>query len=145
MTTFYCCPSTLASPDKKILNGYQKDLGAEAGHEVHNFPPQCAPWFFLGCICVFKVLLWFYHAPCLFSSGDVLFKLLLMFSIIHSPSQMQGMDRKYDGHVWCKLVRTNIKNLFRLRSRKARCLSHLWCVHDDCGNFLLFASCNETF
>jgi hypothetical protein len=30
--------------------------------------------------------------------GDVLFELLLMFLTIHNPSQMQGIDRKYDGH-----------------------------------------------
>jgi hypothetical protein len=35
--------------------------------------------------------------------------------------------------------------LFRLNLRKARCLGHLWCVQDDRGNFLHFATCNETF
>ncbi len=43
---------------------------------------------------------------------------------------MQGMDRKYDGHAWCKLATTNIKKLFRLSFEKARYLSHLLCVHE---------------
>jgi hypothetical protein len=36
--------------------------------------------------------------------GDVFFELPLVFLIVHRPSQMQGMDRKYDGHVWCKVI-----------------------------------------
>jgi hypothetical protein len=78
-------------------------------------------------------------------NGDVLFKLSLMFSIVHNLSQMQDMDRKYNGHVWCKLVTTNINFLFGIKLRKVHCSGHLWCVHDDCENFLFFASCNETF
>jgi hypothetical protein len=45
-------------------------------------------------------------------NGDVLFKLLPIHSNAHTPSQMQGMNWKYNGHAWCKLVTTNIKNLF---------------------------------
>jgi hypothetical protein len=40
-------------------------------------------------------------------------------------SQMQGIDRKYNGHVWWKLVTTNIKNSIGLNFKKARCLGHL--------------------
>jgi hypothetical protein len=50
-------------------------------------------------------------------NGDVLFELLPMISIIHNDSQMPFMDRKYDGHAWCKLVTTNIKNSFGLSFR----------------------------
>jgi len=36
-------------------------------------------------------------------NGDILFELLLIrYSLGHSK-QLQGMDRKYDGHVWFKL------------------------------------------
>jgi hypothetical protein len=42
-------------------------------------------------------------------NGDVLFELPPMFPTIHMPLQMQGMDRKYDGHAWCKMITTNIK------------------------------------
>jgi hypothetical protein len=58
---------------------------------------------------------------------------------------MQGMDRKYDGHAWCKLVTTNIKNSFGFTFRKARCLGQLWCVQDDCENFVHYAFHNEAF
>jgi hypothetical protein len=78
-------------------------------------------------------------------NGEILFKLSLMFLIVHNLSQMHGMDRKYDGHIWCKLVTTNIKKIFGFRLRKAHCLGHLCCVHDDCENFLFFASHNEAF
>jgi hypothetical protein len=42
--------------------------------------------------------------------GDILFELLPIHSNAHNPSQMQNMDRKYDGHTWNKLVTTNIEN-----------------------------------
>ncbi len=60
--------------------------------------------------------------------GDFLFKLPPVLSIAHKPLQMQGMDRKYDGHVWCKVITTNIKNSFGFSFRKARCFGHLCCV-----------------
>jgi hypothetical protein len=41
-------------------------------------------------------------------NGDVLFKLPLFFPTLHMPLQMQGMDRKYNGHVWNKVITTNI-------------------------------------
>jgi len=45
-----------------------------------------------------------------------------------TPSQMQGVDKKYNGHAWCKLVTTNIKNLFGFNFKKARCGSFAMCV-----------------
>jgi hypothetical protein len=60
--------------------------------------------------------------------GDVLFELPPIYLNVHNPSQMQGMDKKYNGHAWNKLVTTNIKNLFGLSFRVAHCLGHLWCV-----------------
>jgi hypothetical protein len=29
---------------------------------------------------------------------------------------MQGMDKKYDGHAWCKVITTNIKKKLGLTS-----------------------------
>ncbi len=63
--------------------------------------------------------------------GNVLFELPHVFSTTHRPSQMQGMDRKYDGHVWCKVITINIKNNFGLSFKKVHCLGHLQCLHDD--------------
>jgi len=76
--------------------------------------------------------------------GDVMFKLLPIFSTIHRPLQMQGMDRKYNGHAWCKVITTNIKNKFGLNFRKVHCLGHLHCLQDDCEHFVRSTFCNET-
>jgi hypothetical protein len=77
--------------------------------------------------------------------GDVFFELPPVFLVVHRPSQMQGMDRKYDGHVWCKVITTNIKNSFDLSFTKTCCLHHLRCLHDDYVNFVRVGSCNEIF
>jgi hypothetical protein len=82
--------------------------------------------------------------PTLFN-GDVTFELPPLLPNIHNSSQLQNMDRKYDGHVWCKVITTNIKNSFGLNFRKVCCLGHLLCVQDDCENFLHLGSRNEIF
>ncbi len=55
---------------------------------------------------------------------------------------MQGMDRKHDGHAWCKVKMTNINNDFNLNFRKACCLGHLQCQDDGC-DFFLFNKCRN--
>jgi hypothetical protein len=70
--------------------------------------------------------------------GDVLFKLPSLLPNAHNLSQMQGMDRKYSGHAWCKLITTNIKN-----SLEGLLLGALVCVQDDCEKFVHSGSCNE--
>jgi hypothetical protein len=55
-------------------------------------------------------------------NGNVIFKLPPVLPTTHSPLQMQGMDRKYNGHAWCKVITINIKNSFELSFRKAYCL-----------------------
>jgi len=37
-------------------------------------------------------------------NGDILFELHLICHALGDSNQLQGMDRKYDGHVWCKLL-----------------------------------------
>jgi hypothetical protein len=51
---------------------------------------------------------------------------------------VQGMDRKYDGHIWCKVKMTNIKNSFGSGFWSAKCLGHLWCQNDS--RFVFFQS-----
>ncbi len=58
---------------------------------------------------------------------------------------MQSMDRKNDGHAWCKVITTNIKNNYGLSFKKTCCLGHLCCVQDDCEDFVRFAFHNGTF
>ncbi len=82
--------------------------------------------------------------PTIFN-GDVLFELLSMLPNAHNSSNMQGMDNKYDGHVWCKVITTNIKNSFGQNFRKTRCLGHLCCVRDDYENFVHRDFHNEIF
>ncbi len=65
--------------------------------------------------------------------------------IAHNPFQMQSMDKKHNGHAWCKSITIHIKILFGLSLRKGHCLGHLRCVQDDHEFFLHYASCNETF
>jgi hypothetical protein len=79
-------------------------------------------------------------------NGDVFFELPPhVLSTMNKPLQMQGMDKKYDGHPWCKVITTNIKNSFELNFKKTHCLGHLWCLHYDCENFVSIGSCNEIF
>jgi hypothetical protein len=36
-------------------------------------------------------------------NGDILFGLPRICHPLGQPGQLQGMDKKFDGHVWCKL------------------------------------------
>jgi len=36
-------------------------------------------------------------------NGDILFELSLVRRSLGQSEQLQGMDKKYNGHVWCKL------------------------------------------
>lgn len=70
-------------------------------------------------------------------NGDILFEVPPLRNSKGHVSQMQGMDRKYDGHVWCKVKKANIKNDFNHDFRKVWCLGHLQCHIDNCKYFLL--------
>jgi hypothetical protein len=71
----------------------------------------------------------------------------LNLSPSHLPTshfgQMQGMDHKYDGHAWCKVKTSNIKNNFGLGFRNTKCLGHLCCDNDSYEHFLRFVVQNE--
>jgi hypothetical protein len=60
------------------------------------------------------------NVPCIPTTfdGDVLFELPTINNPDGHFGQMQGMDRKYDDHFWCKVKTTNIKNDFNLTFRK---------------------------
>jgi hypothetical protein len=63
-------------------------------------------------------------------NGDILFKLLHVHHPLGQSRQLQSMDRKFDGHVWCKLQTNNIKNSFGLGFIMTKCLGHLCCQND---------------
>jgi hypothetical protein len=66
---------------------------------------------------------------------DVLFELPPLYKLMGVSEQMQGMDRKYDSHTWCKVKTTNIKKKIGLGFRSAKCLDHLRCANDFCFMF----------
>jgi hypothetical protein len=45
---------------------------------------------------------------------------------------MQGMDKRYDGHVWTKTITTNIANDFGLSFRSSACVGHMRCNNKEC-------------
>jgi hypothetical protein len=85
-----------------------------------------------------------FHKKMQLQDGDVLFELSLLLPNARGSSKMQGMDRKNNGHAWCKVITINIKNSFGLNFKNTHCLGHLHYVQDDCENFVHFAFCNET-
>jgi hypothetical protein len=73
------------------------------------------------------------YLPALFD-GDVIFELP---PVGHTASRsqaksMQGMDKRYDGHVWTKTITTNITNEFGLSFRSSACVGHLRCNNKEC-------------
>ena len=45
---------------------------------------------------------------------------------------MDGMDKRYDGHVWTKTQSTNITNNLSLTFRSSICVGHLQCQNPHC-------------
>jgi hypothetical protein len=76
-------------------------------------------------------------------NGDILIELPLVNHPFGHLEQLQGMDRKYNGHAWCKLQTDNIKNAFGLGFRTTKCLRHLCCENDFCLSFQHFLMRNE--
>jgi hypothetical protein len=77
-------------------------------------------------------------------NGDVLFEFPLVVSPNGHSRQMQKMDKKHDGHLWCKVKMTNIKNDSKIIFWRTRCLGHLQCWNDGCDFFLPNKCRNET-
>jgi hypothetical protein len=56
------------------------------------------------------------NVPCILATfdGDVLFELPPTYNPNGHTSWMQGMDKMYDGHFWCKVKTINIKMISTL-------------------------------
>ena len=66
--------------------------------------------------------------------GDVIFKLPPCgpSSSATGARNLEGMDKRYDGHPWCKLVTTNIHNSDNLKFCKSYYAGHLVCENANC-------------
>jgi hypothetical protein len=73
------------------------------------------------------------HLPPTFD-GDVVFEFppVTTLAAYSSAKSMQGMDKRYDGHVWTKTITTNITNGMGLAFRKSSCEGHLRCANKEC-------------
>ncbi len=78
------------------------------------------------------IILVVFFLPMTFN-GDILFKMPPLSPNNLSSLQMQGMDRKYDGHIWSKAITSNIKNNFGFNIKKVCYLGHLCYVKMDCN------------
>ena len=68
-------------------------------------------------------------------NGTVVFEFPPASALNDVAQQMEGMDRKRDGHPWCKTCTTNIKNDHKLVFGKIVCVGKLVCHNDDCRFF----------
>ena len=68
------------------------------------------------------------------SNGDVIFKLppVSMSHMSTYAKKMSRMDKRHDGHVWSKMVTTNITNSQGSTSKTSSCLGHLQCTNSIC-------------
>ena len=66
--------------------------------------------------------------------GDIIFELPPCgpSSSASGAKNLEGMDKRYDGHPWCKLMTTNIHNSDNLKFRKSYCAGHLVCENANC-------------
>jgi hypothetical protein len=71
-------------------------------------------------------------------NGNILFELLPLHHLLGHSEQLQVMDKKYNGHVWCKLQTSKIKNVFGLGFRTTKCLRHFCCQNDFFFCFNIF-------
>ena len=78
--------------------------------------------------------------------GDAIFELSLCrpSSSSSATKNLEGMNKRCDGHPWCKLVTTNIHSSDKLKFRKSFCASHLICENIECEYFTRAARRNET-
>ena len=77
--------------------------------------------------------------------GDAIFELppCRPLSSSSAARNLEGMDKRSNGHLWCKLVTTNIHSFDNLKFHKSFCAGHLICENIDCGYFTRATRRNE--
>ena len=78
--------------------------------------------------------------PPTYDSSDAIFEL----PSSSAARNLEGMDKRSDGHPWCKLVTTNIHNSDNLKFRKSFYVGHLICENSECEYVRRAARKNET-
>ena len=78
--------------------------------------------------------------------GDFIFELPPRgaSSSASGAKNLEGMDKHYDGHPWCKLVTTNIHNSDNLKFCKSYCAGHLVCENANCEYLKRASKQNKT-
>ena len=68
--------------------------------------------------------------------GDIIFELPpSCASASTSKNTMDSMDKRLDGHTWCRTVTSNIHNSQGLTFRKSLCVGQLVCDNKNCDFF----------
>jgi hypothetical protein len=57
---------------------------------------------------------------------------------------MDGMDKRFDGHAWCRTITSNIHNSQGFTFRKSLCVGQLVCDNKSCDFFARSSKRNET-
>jgi hypothetical protein len=57
---------------------------------------------------------------------------------------MDDMDKRLDGHTWCRTITSNIHNNQGLTFRKSLCVGQLVCINKSCDFFTRSSMRNET-
>ena len=78
--------------------------------------------------------------------GNVIFELPPCRSSLSSLAarNLEGIDKQYDGHPWCKVLTTNIHNVDNLKFRKSYCAGHLVCENPNCDYLNRASKKNDT-
>jgi hypothetical protein len=77
--------------------------------------------------------------------GDLIFELPpSCVSASISKSTMDSMDKRFDGHTWCRTITFNIHNSQGLTFRKSLCVGQLVCNNKSCDFFARSSKRNET-
>jgi hypothetical protein len=78
-------------------------------------------------------------------NGNVIFELPpSRVSTSTSKNAMDGMDKRFDGHTWCRTITSNIHNNQGLTFRKSLCGGQLVCNNQNCDFFFRSSKRNET-
>jgi hypothetical protein len=78
-------------------------------------------------------------------NGDVIFELPpSQVSTSTSKNAMDDMNKRLDGHTWCRTITSNIHNNRGLTFRKSSCVGQLVCNNKSCDFFARSSKLNDT-